>query len=178
MASLSVRVMGTICKSLSNNAGVNSFLKTNDSDRSKTDAAEFKRQTNALDSTITRSNQCKGCSKGYIRMDPDRVPIARRFWTGSYASAVGSRGKPCRTVWNNRKAKPSLVTMATRNNHGNTSAMDDQKQMSSKLMDVQILREAEKHFYNGKRYPVQNSYICLQNQHILTALHLCYTGRK
>lgn len=88
--------------------------------------------------------------KGYIRMDPDRVPIARRFWTGSYASAVGSRGKPCRTVWI-KNAKISLVTMATRHNHGNASAMDDQKQMSSKLMDVQILQEAKKHFFNGKR---------------------------
>lgn len=36
--------------------------------------------------------------KGYILRDPDLSPIAKSFCTGSYASAVGECGNPCRKV--------------------------------------------------------------------------------
>lgn len=41
--------------------------------------------------------------KGYILREPDLSPIARSFWTGSYASAVGECGNPCRNVCNERR---------------------------------------------------------------------------
>lgn len=41
--------------------------------------------------------------KGYILREPDLSPIARSFWTGSYASAVGECGNPCRNVCNEKE---------------------------------------------------------------------------
>lgn len=44
--------------------------------------------------------------EGYILNDPDFVPIAKRCWTGSNATDVGSYGKPYLTVCNEEK-KPN-----------------------------------------------------------------------
>lgn len=53
--------------------------------------------------------------KGYIRRDPDLSPIAKSFWTGSYPSAVGECGKPCRKVcnWKKKLVKISFETLST-----------------------------------------------------------------
>lgn len=46
--------------------------------------------------------------KGYILSEPALSPTANNFCTGSYASAVGWLGNPCRNVWKESKKKQSI----------------------------------------------------------------------